>query len=69
MNEISQPQHHGRCWLWRSWRSQAAGATQQASHAFEAKADRILLEQLEAADPADPVVVIEVDFNFRPQGE
>ena len=41
---------------------QAAGATQQTSHAFEEKEDRILLAQLEVRDSADPVVVINVDF-------
>ena len=48
---------------------QAAGATQQAAHAFEDKEDRILLAELAAEGAADAVVVINVDFNFRPQGE
>ena len=51
---------------------QAAGASQQTSHAFEEKEDRVLLAQLDTADlasPAETVLVINVDFNFRPQGE
>ena len=48
---------------------QAAGAVQQTSHAFAEPDDQILLAHLDDADAADPVVVINVDFNFRPQGE
>ena len=51
---------------------QASGATEQASHAFEDKEDRVLLAKLEFIDPHDAAaagVVIDVDLKIRPQGE
>ena len=47
---------------------QAAGASQQAAQVHEAPADRVRLAEY-ATDRADPVVVINVDFSFRPEGE